>query len=428
MTSELSNWTGTSRTLSPGDLSQTFTQHFRAHGPGWGLAWFLAAELVARFGTRIGLRALPLHRENLGWYGIRLDAWSARRAHYVPLGHLSACGDAERWEAGTTSGYDRAELSTAALAGTAPMELVRAAVMHLGLLERAGTPPTGTTNEIHGLVLEVLARTALYTAPSAFDVFPPAGYADDRRPELPVFRLVGHGDRFVDISPSGSLNAGHRCIDIVTTHLSGTSTSEIAGTLTEMLGLSPSQEAVPNNCYTLMEHRHRFACWAAGRAASRKLAGGSNRVLRIALESSTLPALLAGPRHQWPKSATEYDQAHRRWCEDIVGSLHRQGVDSATYGRAAKLVAIYIKSMIVCGGESDARLADIAHPPIDRLLLQALAKEPGFPVSLRALWRSTSWTALCAEDYYVLIGTLRRSGVAQGGFWRAERWWSGDGG
>jgi len=66
--------------------------------------------------------------------------------------------------------------------------------------------------------------------------------------------------------------------------------------------------------YSLSEHRHRYAAWCAARAASRKLPGGTNAVMRAALEASSLPSLIAGPAESWPSTAPRYDEAHARWC------------------------------------------------------------------------------------------------------------------
>ena len=109
-----------------------------------------------------------------------------------------------------------------------------------------------------------------------------------------------------------------------------------------------------------------------------------------------------------------------------MSSLHDQGVTDATFGRAAKLVAIYLKTLLVCGGRDRTPLARVAHPPIDRVLLKALSRERRFPASARALWRDTNWTAMDADAYNRIIASLREVGLDADGFWRAERWWIGD--
>ena len=244
---------------------------------------------------------------------------------------------------------------------------------------------------------------------------------------MPVLRLDGRGELFVGAYPDGTIAILDQRVDLVARHLAGASAAELAGSIAQLLGLHPTPGAAEVGDYSLGEHRHRFACWAAARAASMKFAGGSNRAMRIALEESALPALLLGPPQAWPQSAAEFDRAHSRWCGDVVSSLHGQGVETATYGRAAKLVAVYVKAMIVCGDDAESALGEVAHPPIDRLLLQTLAKQPRFPSQLRRDWRRTSWTTLDIDGYDEVILSLRQAGLDYQGFWRVERWWSGDG-
>ena len=41
--------------------------------------------------------------------------------------------------------------------------------------------------------------------------------------------------------------------------------------------------------------------------------------------------------------------------------------------------------------------------------------------------RRTSWTTLVVDGYDEVILSLREAGLDYQGFWRVERWWSGDG-
>ena len=179
--------------------------------------------------------------------------------------------------------------------------------------------------------------------------------------------------------------------------------------------------------YSINEHRHRYACWCSARAATRGLAGARNQAVRLALEASSLPDLVAGPSQAWPASAEEFDRAHGEWCVAVLQGLRDQGVHGPTFGRAAKIVAIYLKTLVICGGHQASRLAAVAHPPVDRVLLQALAGDPRFPKAARSRWRRTSWTSLTSDGYAALVADLREAGLDERGFWQAENWWSGDG-
>lgn len=114
--------------------------------------------------------------------------------------------------------------------------------------------------------------------------------------------------------------------------------------------------------------------------------------------------------------------------------LKAQRAPDATFGHAAKAVAIYLKTIVVCGGHDQTPLARIAHPPIDRILLRTLARDRKFPFPLKAqalekarkLWRHTNWTEMDRVIYDEVIESLREAGLDEGGFWRVERWWVGD--
>ena len=89
----------------------------------------------------------------------------------------------------------------------------------------------------------------------------------------------------------------------------------------------------------------------------------------------------------------------------------------------AKIIAIYVKTMVVVGGHHKSPLARVAHPPIDAILLKALAKLT-LPPSLRTICRNTAWTKLDEKSYFELINDLRDAGLAEFGFWQVERHWN----
>jgi hypothetical protein len=146
--------------------------------------------------------------------------------------------------------------------------------------------------------------------------------------------------------------------------------------------------------YDIYQHRHNFAVWAAARASQRRLT--TVDTLRKALESSEVVAFVRD--HVTDKIDSDaFAAKHRSWCEEIVRSLLDAGVMNATFGRAAKLVAVYLKSMVVIGPFADSDLARVAHPPIDRILLRNLARAEGLETGLSTMLRMTNWTAL--ESY-----------------------------
>ena len=174
--------------------------------------------------------------------------------------------------------------------------------------------------------------------------------------------------------------------------------------------------------YGLAEHRHRFAVWAAARAAQRGFTTVRN--LRDALQATDIRAVLASPS-TFEYSATQFDELHRRWCLSICASLADRGLskEKGTYGRAAKLVAVYLKAIVMMGDHCDSPFARNMHPPIDRVLLQGLAASKAISSSHQAAWRSVSWTQLDRARYEQLIDQLRDVIPTGRPFWTIEEYW-----
>ena len=157
--------------------------------------------------------------------------------------------------------------------------------------------------------------------------------------------------------------------------------------------------------YDLAEHRHRFAVWAAARAAQRGFTTVGN--LRQALESTDIRAFLATPQ-SFHVSAAEFDTVHRGWCSSIVSSLSHHQIANVSFGRAAKLVAVYLKATVIMGEGWNSSLGHNLHPPIDRILLQGLASSKRITSPHKVAWPSINWTQLNESAYFDLIVQLRR--------------------
>ena len=77
--------------------------------------------------------------------------------------------------------------------------------------------------------------------------------------------------------------------------------------------------------YSLDEHHHRFAVWAAARAAQRGLSGGSLALLQAAIEECGVVDALGTDPKDW--TAIRYDEAHAEWCRALVDHLLQAGVE-----------------------------------------------------------------------------------------------------
>ena len=173
--------------------------------------------------------------------------------------------------------------------------------------------------------------------------------------------------------------------------------------------------------YDLAEHRHRFAVWAAARAAQRGFCGVLP--LRHALEACGVRAFLDDARSD-DADAPKFDRLHRQWCTSVVHSLEKARIDDVTFGRAAKLVAVYLKSAVVLGPGAGTALARIAHPPIDSMVLGNLASAADVVSEHKGAWAKVKWTQLDAVRYYELIAQLRLILGADEPFWALERFWN----
>lgn len=171
--------------------------------------------------------------------------------------------------------------------------------------------------------------------------------------------------------------------------------------------------------YDHFEHCHRFAVWASARATQRGFTTTEN--LRDALESTCIRKFLAESKSTETDAKT-FNSHHRKWCNAIVKFLSNKKIKNVTYGRAAKLVAVYLKAMVIIGARSKSRLAAVAHPPIDSLLLRKLADS--FENSPhKTTWRATAWTKLDEKAYYELLATLRSVVPAPEPWWKIEKYW-----
>lgn len=173
--------------------------------------------------------------------------------------------------------------------------------------------------------------------------------------------------------------------------------------------------------YDLLEHRHRFSAWAAAIAAKRDFTKVKN--LKDAIEQCGIVSFLINDNAMFTDEAT-FKKHHKIWCRSIVDFLVGKGIAKVTYGRAAKLVAVYLKSMVIMEPHANSTLASVAHPPIDRILLQNLSRSPEIVNPDRRLWRFINWTELDEQSYYDLASQLRNCLKDDEPFWSLERFWT----
>jgi hypothetical protein len=189
-----------------------------------------------------------------------------------------------------------------------------------------------------------------------------------------------------------------------------------------MMGMRPALPANARLPYDMNEHRHRFAAWVAGRAVQRRFKGATVEKLRDALESCGIREFVGSPESRGIDER-RFRELHRQWCRAVIESLRQQRLN-ATFGRAAKLVAVYLKVMVVLSPAGNCDLARVSHPPIDSTILQNVAVAADVQSPHKRSWKTVKWTQLTEENYYSLIDQLRAVIPSSDPFWTLERYWS----
>jgi hypothetical protein len=167
--------------------------------------------------------------------------------------------------------------------------------------------------------------------------------------------------------------------------------------------------------YTITKHHHNFAIWTSARAVQRGFTDTSN--IGTAVDAANLKELIDCKTNFTDE---QFDAFHREKANIIINCLKRidnKLEDKVTYGRAAKIIAIYIKTISVIRDSGKSNLAKIAHPPIDRILLTN-AHIDNNKLGLDKY----NWTQLTEDKYFELISKLRT--LEYNYFWEIERYWS----
>jgi hypothetical protein len=174
--------------------------------------------------------------------------------------------------------------------------------------------------------------------------------------------------------------------------------------------------------YTIEQHQHRFAAWAAGRAASVNRCRFSVRTAKSVLEEAGFRPEFSSPR-SLPRPA-EVDGKHQEWRQAVIEAARRQGV-KLTHGVAAKLINVYLKARFVSGGWHLNPRVKCLHPPIDALLLDKLATEDAW--GRRRDWRRFAgrrWSKFTSGQYEELIALVRQC-LGRRPLWKIEEYWAG---
>ncbi|HOY20054.1 MAG TPA: hypothetical protein PLC89_22260, partial [Haliscomenobacter sp.] len=169
--------------------------------------------------------------------------------------------------------------------------------------------------------------------------------------------------------------------------------------------------------FDIKEHKHKFAVWAAGRAASVKDHRFSVETARVLIDSINLHKYIDQPS----ALPEHFDSAHEEWCDALI----KVSRPTLSYGVAAKLINIYLKCIFVCGGHHEHDKVKRIHPPIDRLLLKALATDRiGNRQGIWKRYAEKGWSNFDKKDYQEVIANIKDI-FEPGGLYKVEHFWTG---
>ncbi|MGO9022013.1 MAG: hypothetical protein ACLQVJ_27055 [Syntrophobacteraceae bacterium] len=174
--------------------------------------------------------------------------------------------------------------------------------------------------------------------------------------------------------------------------------------------------------YDIFAHRHNFAVWAAARAVQRRWKGATTPVLIKAIEYCEVKEFIKLNKEH-SISYDDFEQYHRLWCREIQKSIDT-AITGATYGRAAKLLAVYLKAMVIAAGAENTNLGYLIHPPIDSILLKNIRECKTFQFTLTELKKlKWKWTKINESEYDSLMSLLRQCLSKEQPFWMLEEYW-----
>jgi len=158
--------------------------------------------------------------------------------------------------------------------------------------------------------------------------------------------------------------------------------------------------------YNFNQHRHNFAVWTAARAVQRNFTTTEN--IAKAIEKSGLRDFVESYKNI---SKGKFNDFHVECAKKLIKSLR---VQKCTYGIAAKIIAIYLKTALIVYNKGQN--CGSIHPPLDRILITNFIKYNKIKE-----YTYKPWTQLNNKDYWELIALIEKynSNID----WRLEQYW-----
>ena len=167
--------------------------------------------------------------------------------------------------------------------------------------------------------------------------------------------------------------------------------------------------------YTIEEHVYRYSIWAAARAAQRGLKGFTIEKLKTILDNINFKNLVNSYMKGDIDSKT-FEIFHKKIAKDIILKGAELKVN-ITYGRASKVISIYLKTAIIIPNSGKGKAAEVIHAPIDSILLKELSKKYSKPN-----WKRLTWTTFTETEYWELISDFKKNNLPIN--WKLEQYWN----
>lgn len=177
--------------------------------------------------------------------------------------------------------------------------------------------------------------------------------------------------------------------------------------------------------YSIQEHTHRYACWTAARAAS--IGRFSNEEVSDYFGQIKIEEKVNALRLNVTLDFNQYEQWFRAITNELLELLTQQEKykgnrdrikRNVSFGIAAKMISIYIKTVEVIPTLGATLLSQIAFPPIDSILLNRIPDEWEIDKGMR-------WSKLDEAPYMQLIKELRAL-HQDPAFWKLEVYWTNE--
>lgn len=150
--------------------------------------------------------------------------------------------------------------------------------------------------------------------------------------------------------------------------------------------------------YTFSKHKHNYAVWTAARAVQRGFT--TTAKIKAAIESSPLRSF---SEDTLSYSEEDFELFHKECSQELINAFATSGIKDVSYGRAAKIIAIYLKTTIILCNKGECKKSTVIHPPIDNILLTTMANK--FE-GLKKL-KDERWTSLDKDAYWKLVSKIK---------------------